>query len=434
MEYRFPEGFLIGAATAAHQVEGNNIHSDYWVMEQLEHSSFVEPSLDAVDHYHRYEEDIRRMEEAGLNAFRFTVEWARIEPEEGKFDRHEMEHYRAVLACCKKHHITPVVTLHHSSSPKWLIERGGWEWDGLPEAFATYCEYVARGMGDLLGYVCTINEANMGLQIAAVASSMMEQMGVTPQVGMDFSEMVEKILPKERLEYRRNMAAEFGFKDAGDVHDFLSPRTAHGDGLILAAHREAKKALKAVCPWLKVGLTLSLYDVQAKEGGEASAQAAWEEDFGHYKDALRDDDFIGIQNYTRKRFDAEGAMGNADGAELTQMGYEYCPEALEGVIRRVAAQMPGKELLVTENGIATADDARRAAFLHTALDGVNRCVQDGLFVSGYLYWSLLDNFEWQKGYGMTFGLIAVNRKTQERFPKNSLYELGKIAKNIGKAP
>lgn len=430
MKYALPSDFLLGAATAAHQVEGNNIHSDYWVMEQLENSSFVEPSLDAVDHYHRYEEDIRLMEEAGLNAFRFTIEWARIEPEEGRFSKEETEHYRKVLLCCREHRITPVVTLHHGSSPKWLIERGGWEWEGLPEAFATYCGYIAKELGNLLSYVCTINEANMGLQIAAVAESVMSQMGITPQIGMDFSEMIEKILPKERLLYRRNMAAQFGFESADEVHDFLSLRTVQGDKLTMEAHEAARRAIKGICPQIRIGMTLSLYDIQALEGGEDLARVKWQEHFGHYKETLQEDDFIGIQNYTRERLGASGTLGNADGVELTQMGYEYCPEALVNVVRRVAAEMPGKELLVTENGIATSDDARRISFIRTALNGLEGCVRDGLPVTGYLHWSLLDNFEWQKGYSMTFGLIAVDRKTQERHPKGSLYELGKIARSI----
>lgn len=426
MDYAFPKNFLIGAATAAHQVEGGNIHSDYWVMEQLKDSTFAEPSLDAVDHYHRYEEDIRLMEEAGLNAFRFTIEWARIEPKEGYFDAAQTEHYRKVLLCCKARHITPVVTLHHGSSPKWLIERGGWEWEGLPEVFARYSAYIAEELGDLLRYVCTINEANMGLQIASVAAGIMNQMGVAPQIGMDFSSMIEKILPKERLEYRKNMAARFGFQRAEDVHDFLSLRTCQGDLLTVKAHEAARKAMKALCPGLKIGMTLSLFDIQAQEGGENLAAEKWQEHFGHYKDTLMDDDFIGIQNYTRERYGASGVLGNEPGAELTQMGYEYCPEALENVVRRVAGELPGKELLVTENGIATSDDARRIAFLHTALKGLENCVRDGLPVTGYLHWSLLDNFEWQKGYAITFGLIGVDRKTQKRYPKESLYELGSV--------
>lgn len=113
----FPKDFLIGAATAAHQVEGNNVNSDYWAQEHMEFTSFNEPSNDACDHYSRYEEDIRLLAEAGLNAYRFSIEWARIEPEEGKFDETEIEHYRKVIGCCKAHGVEPIVTSTTSPLP-----------------------------------------------------------------------------------------------------------------------------------------------------------------------------------------------------------------------------------------------------------------------------------------------------------------------------
>ena len=123
---KFPKGFLVGAATAAHQVEGNNTNNDCWAQEQMKYSSYLEPSLDAVDHYNRFEEDIRLLAEAGLNAYRFSIEWARIEPQEGVFDDSEIEHYRSVIECCKRHGVEPIVTLHHFSSPVWMIKKGGW--------------------------------------------------------------------------------------------------------------------------------------------------------------------------------------------------------------------------------------------------------------------------------------------------------------------
>ena len=165
----FPRGFMIGAATAAHQVEGSNIHSDYWAQEQMPHSGFSEKSGDACDHYNRYEEDIRLLADAGLNTYRFSVEWARIEPEEGRFDEKEIEHYRSVIRCCREHGVEPVVTLMHFTSPVWLIRKGGWEAETTIGYFRRYAAYVTEQLGSELRYICTINEANIGLQIAVIS-------------------------------------------------------------------------------------------------------------------------------------------------------------------------------------------------------------------------------------------------------------------------
>lgn len=426
---KLPENFLIGAATAAHQVEGNNIHSDLWAMEHMKHTSFIEPSLDAVDHYNRYEKDIKLMADAGLNAYRFSIEWARIEPEEGHFDSEAVDHYKAVIACCKKYGIEPFVTLHHFSSPKWLISKGGWEASTTPEDFTHYVRFIIGELGSELHYICTINEANMGIQVAAIAErykrQMMAQMQAAQsggnsadgsvQVGINLQKMMEgqKAAAAENLEV-------FGVEK---VENFTSMRTREGDLLILKAHELAKKEIKALYPDIKVGLTLSLHDIQPQEDGMERAKKEWDEEFMHYLPYIKDDDFLGVQNYTRSLIGADGQLPNPDGAELTQMNYEFYPEALEHVLRKVAKDFHG-DLYVTENGIATADDTRRVAFIDTALKGIVSCINDGLPVKSYFHWSLLDNFEWQKGYSMTFGLIAVDRSTQTRHPKESLSFLG----------
>lgn len=206
---------------------------------------------------------------------------------------------------------------------------------------------------------------------------------------------------------------------------FTSPRTPHGDEIVMEAHRAARAVIRKLMPHVRVGLTLSLHDIQALPGGEERAAKEWDEEFLHYLPAIKDDDFLGVQNYTRTRMDASGALPVPDGAEVTQMDYEFYPQALANVLRRVAADFKG-DLLVTENGIATSDDARRVAFIQAALCGVKSCLEENLPVKGYFYWSLLDNFEWQKGYSMTFGLVAVDRATQTRHPKESLSYLGSL--------
>ena len=426
---RFPENFLLGASTAAHQVEGNNIHSDYYTMERMKSTSFVEPSADAVDHYNRYEEDILLLKNAGLNCYRFSIEWARVEPVEGQFDETEVEHYRKMLRFCKDNGITPIVTLHHFTSPKWLISKGGWEAESTVADFSRYCAYIAEKLGDELTYIVTINEANMGLQLAAIAKRYMKELlfkkkhsdgnDGKAQVGINLKQMLanQKIAAKENMEV-------FGTEK---LHTFVSQRTPEGDLLIMRAHIAARDAMKAICPHLKIGLSLSLHDMQPQKGGKRHAAKEWHAEFGHYLPYIKDDDFLGVQNYTRSRFGLFGQIDLPKGAELTQMSYEFYPEALANVIRTVYKDYKG-DIIVTENGIATTDDSRRVDFIHRALAGVQACVEEGIPVKGYCHWSLLDNFEWQKGFSMTFGLIAVDRKTQTRYPKESLTYLGSFQK------
>ena len=424
-----PQDFLVGAATAAHQVEGNNIHSDYWAMEHMKYGNFNEPSLDAVDHYNRYEEDIKMVAEAGLNAYRFSIEWARIEPKQGVYDENEIEHYRKVLTCCRENGVEPIVTMMHFTSPKWLIENGGWENEATVEAFKNYCQYVTEQLGDLMHYVCTINEANMGIQVAAISAryraqmmakmQRMQQGGAeekkdlegTAQVGMNFNDMMAN------MQKQKEENVEIFGTDT--LQTFVSARTPEGDMLVIRAHQAARAAMKAVKPELQIGLTLSLHDIQAQEGGEETAAKEWVDEFTHYVPYIKEDDFFGLQNYSRSLIGPNGILPVPEGAEITQMDYEYYPEGLEHVIRRVYEEMP-MPIMVTENGIATADDTRRVAYIQTAMKGVENCIQDGIPVKGYMYWSMMDNFEWQKGFGMTFGLISVDRTTQTRTAKPSL--------------
>lgn len=423
----FAKDFLVGAATAAHQVEGNNIYNDYWTMEQMQYTDFVEPSLDAVDHYNRFEEDIKMMADCGLNAYRFSIEWARIEPKEGEFDEKEVQHYRKVLECCKENGIEPIVSMHHFTSPKWLIEKGGWEAETTITYFARYCRYVVEQLGEYMHYVGTLNEANMGLQVHAIMERYKRQMRAqgndgtgkslesTVQIGLNMSGMMERMAKKKE----ENLKV-FGCEEP---QTFVSARTAEGDMLVMRAHKAAREAMKEVKPELQIGLTLSLHDIQSFPGGEERAEKEWKEEFAHYIPYIKEDDFLGVQNYTRSIIDADGIRPVPVGAEITQMDYEFYPQALEHVIRRVHNEL-SIPLMVTENGIATADDKRRVAFIKQATEGVKACIEDGIQVLGYMYWSLLDNFEWQKGYSMTFGLVEVDRKTQTRVPKESLSILG----------
>jgi beta-glucosidase len=426
----FDHNFLIGAATAAHQVEGNNIHSDDWALENMKYTSFSEPSGIADDEYNRYEEDITYLADAGLNAYRFSIEWARIEPEEGKFDEAEIEHYRKEIAFCKKKGIEPVVTLLHFTSPKWLIEKGGWEADSTITYFARYVHKVIEELGSDLKYVCTINEANMGVQLAAIAERYRKQMMAaaqaqasdtakkmegTAQVGLN----LDKILAGRKFQAAENKEV-FGTETP---QTFVSARTAHGMEIVMKAHQAAVQEIHSLYPQIKAGITLSLHEIRSQDGGEEKAKKAWGDEFTNWLPYIQNDDFLGVQNYTYMIYNKDGQMPLPEGTETTEMGYAYAPEALGNVIRNVSKDFKG-EILVTENGICTKDDNRRQDFIKSALAGVQACVHEGIPVKGYFHWSLLDNFEWQKGFAMTFGLIGVDRKTLARTPRRSLKLLG----------
>lgn len=426
---KFDQSFLLGAATAAHQVEGNNTNSDCWAMENIPHSSYLAKSGECVDHYHRYAQDIQYLADAGCNAYRFSLEWARIEPKPHEFDDSAMQHYIDMIDCCRNLGVEPVVTLMHFSSPIWLIKEGGWEAESTVAYFREYVQYVMEHIKNKVHYVCTINEANMGIQVAAIAERYKKQMMAAAkqaqaggaqegqvQVGLNLQKMMEnaKLSAMEYVEV-------FG---TPKPENFTSARSEAGDLIVMKAHIAARDVIHETAPGVKCGLTLSLHDIQALEGGEENARKEWESEFLHYLPYIQEDDFLGVQNYTRSVIGPNGIEVVSKECPVTQMGYEIYPEALEHVIRRVAKDFHG-EMIVTENGIATDDDELRVNFIDKATDGVARCIRDGLPVKGYFYWSLLDNFEWQKGYTMTFGLIAVDRANgQIRTVKPSLGVLG----------
>ncbi|HTT92613.1 MAG TPA: family 1 glycosylhydrolase [Acidimicrobiales bacterium] len=390
MSGTFPDGFLWGAATAGHQVEGGNINANMWPMEWAEGSVFAEPSGDACDHYHRYQEDIATLAALGLNAYRFSVEWSRIEPERGFFSRAALDHYRRMAASCHEHAVTPVVTYSHFTTPRWFAAMGGWKEKSSPDLFGRFAERVTAHLGDLVPWACTLNEPNL--------SDLLGQLGVTgaPETGLD----EEKVAP------------------------IIGP----GVEVMAKAHRRAVEAIKAGPGNTRAGWTLALVDFQAADGGEEQCQKARQVVELDWLEVSREDDFVGVQTYTRARIGPNGAVpAEANDRPRTENGWEFYPEALEHTIG-LAAAATGGPVMVTENGVATSDDGIRRAYTEEALAGVARCLSDGIDVRGYLHWSLLDNFEWMFGYGMHFGLIAVDRETFGRTIKPTARWLGEVAR------
>jgi len=392
-----PRDFLWGASGAPHQIEGGNVLSDWWVYEQR--SPHFEPSGDAVDSYHRYEEDMRLLAGAGLTAYRFGIEWARVEPLPGRFSLAELAHYRRMIDTALGLGLTPVVTLHHFTSPRWFIEEGGWLGETALDRFSSYVSRVCDIL-DGVEWVCTINEPNMFAFMVLMARTI--NADAVPDIDTP------------------TMQAEGGFVLPRPLRE-----TSHR---LVEAHHAARAILRERTE-AKVGWTtanLALYAAsQADEAVYLEERFAREDVF---LEGARGDDFLGVQAYTTQAVDSRGPVPHPEHPDNTLVGSPYRPEALEIAVRHAWQITGGVPILVTENGIATADDERRIAYTTEALRGLARAMADGVDVRGYLHWSALDNFEWGH-WEPTFGLIAVDRTTFERHPKPSLAWLGAKARS-----
>jgi len=399
----FPEGFVWGAATAAHQVEGGNVGSDSWALEHARPSLFRQPSGDAVDQYHRFADDLAIVAALGLGAYRFSIEWARIEPEEGSFSAAALGHYQRCVDHCLVRGVEPVLTFHHFTLPLWQARRGGFTDPEFADRFARYCEHAARALNGF-STACTINELNLPLFLRDGALERLRSDG-----GRSRLEAAQAVL---------GGAIERFFL-------FTPPEAIMGQGL--AAHAKGRDAIKSARPDCQVGLTLALQDEQAEPGAEALRDRRREAYYGACLDAVAGDDFIGVQTYSRVVARRDGAVGPEPGHPLTMMGYEDRPQAIAETCR-FAWERTRTPILVTENGWAGEDDRRRCGFVVEALSALHDAMADGVDVRGYFYWSLLDNYEWTRGYEPKFGLIGVDRATMRRQIKASAVVLGDIAR------
>ncbi len=400
---KFPPGFLWGAATAAHQVEGHNTNSDLWVLEHIEPTLFVEPSLDACDHYYLYPEDIRMLAGLGMNTYRFSIEWARVEPERGHFSIAALDHYRRVLAACHENQVRPMVTFYHFSSPRWFAAMGGWEKPASADLFVRYCERTARHLGDLIDFATTFNEPNLPMLLRWVAN-------------IDIP--LTKVMRMRRQAARSVGSDRFGCFFLGDGEKLQDT--------MIGAHHRALSAMKSGPGAYPIGVNVALQDEQPV-GPKNKCDRKCAEVYDSWLAAAAKSDFLGVQTYTRCRVGKSGDLGPEPGVELTQMGYEFWPEALEACLRYASARV-NAPIYITENGVSTEDDTRRIEYIQRALTGVLNCLADGIDVRGYIHWSLLDNFEWIMGYRPKFGLVAVDRATQQRTIKPSARYLGEIAR------
>ena len=368
----FPDGFSCGTATAAHQIEGGNTNNDWWAFEHTPGSGCAESSGDACDSYLRWEEDADLVAGLGLDNYRFSVEWSRIEPADGEISRAAIEHYRRQCIGLRERGVDPVVTFHHFTTPLWLTAQGGWETGVAVERFGRFCTVVAEALGDVMTRACTLNEPN-------IVATMGWHAGMFPPGKTD-------------IELSRAVG-----------------------GHLIDAHRLAVEAIRAAAPGVPVGLTLAMTDYQPTAGGEERLESIRHHAEDVFLDATEGDDFLGVQVYTRMLIGPDGWAGYEDGVPVLDMGYEFFPASLGNCLRRAWSYTGGAlPLRVTENGIGTMDDEQRIDYVRQALAGVLDAIAEGIDVRGYTYWSLLDNFEWAFGYKPRFGIVSVDRESFAR--------------------
>jgi len=420
---RFPQGFLWGTASAAHQNEGDNVNNQWYRWEQQGHILSGDQSGNAADWWHRAEKDFEWAEQMENNALRLSLEWSRIEPTEGKWDSSAVERYRHMLIDLRKRHITPVVTLHHFTDPLWFVERGGFADQENIAFFVRYVEYVVAALHDVCTFWVTINEPN----VYALQGYLF---GAFPPGQRDL---------KKALLVLRNM---------------------------MQAHVEAFYAMRNIQPEALIGYCLHYRLVDPANSlsfvdrGVASVQETlfnWAPlqagETGRFTfptgpllapipRASGARDYHGINYYTRdmvrfdpqsaievfgKRFTRQKATRNDPG--LDNSFGEIYPEGIYRVLKEVYRRTRGnKPLYITENGFSDVLDDRRPRAILEHLVMVLRAIHSGVPVRGYFHWTLVDSFEWNNGWYVRFGLIDLDPLTQMRSPRRSASMFGEICR------
>lgn len=382
---RFPEGFLWGAATASYQVEGNIDNTD-WAKAARE--GRVPVCGRACDHYHRYEEDFDIARSLAHNAHRFSVEWARIEPEEGKFDEEAILHYRRVLESLKARNITPLITLWHFTLPLWFSESGGFERKDSPEIFARYCAFVVSRLGDLCTNFSTINEPS-------VYGSNGWLRGSWPPF--------KRFLLTDRVSITNSGRTFESKADKGLKPLFLYFRVMKNLAL---AHNAAYGAIKKIRPEANINFVhhVIVFDANWNPFNKLKAAIAnhfWTHVFmkrtkGHY-------DSIGLNYYFYTKF------GDRRTWRKTDMDWNFAPERIYDAL--MVLKRYRKPIYIAEAGLADAEDTGRAEYITKQVEAAWRAIQEGVDVRSHIYWSLLDNYEWALGFDKRFGLVAVDYST-----------------------
>jgi beta-glucosidase len=407
MTYRFPPRFFWGTSTSSHQVEGDNRWNDWWEYEQQGRLPYM--SGEACRHYQLFEHDFDLARAWGQNAHRFSIEWSRIEPSEGTWNLDAVDHYRHVIRALRERALEPVVTLHHFTNPAWFTRRGGWVRRDSPSLFGRYVEYVATHLGSEVKYWLTINEPTVYVMQGYIS-------GEWPPCFK--SAWIKAAIALRNLARAHTAAYRVLHRDR---HDVMVSFAHNAPVIVPCDPMRNRDRLAAMLRELLLNHAF-FYLVGARRQQSHRRNVAL--------------DFIGINYYTRTivrscGWGLQAIVGRAcqlphhpDLGPLSMMGWEVYPQGLLHSLTDFSRyDLP---VLITENGIATDDEALRHDFVMRHLASLAEAMQGGVKVIGYLYWSLIDNFEWAHGTMPRFGLAAVDYETQERSPRPCVKELTRV--------
>lgn len=382
----FPKDFLWGAATSAYQVEGDNLASDWWEWERR--VSVKEPSGKAARHYELYAQDFDLAKGLNQNCHRLSIEWARIEPEAGEFSQKELEHYKQVILSLKERSLLPIVTLHHFTNPAWFAESGGWRNKKAPDYFLRYADKIVSLLAPDVPFWVTINE---------------------PIVYAYFSYLLGTWPPQEKslLHARQviNNLVNAHVRAYNLIRGIYKKNSLDYPRISIAQNMQAF----IPCPGslknrLAAFLSHKFYNLEFIE--KLIARSAI--------------DFIGINYYSPNWV----GRGKRPPLRKNTMGWDIYPQGLYDLL----AGLKGYRLpvFVLENGICADDDTLRWDYIREHLESVNKAILEGVKVLGYVYWSLLDNYEWDKGFGPRFGLIEVDYNTYKRRVRESAKKFSEV--------
>lgn len=421
---KFPDGFLWGASTSAHQVEGDQKNNwSEWepaVAKQLAEDAYARLASDvpdwkriqleaedpqnyisgaAAEHFHRHEEDAEILKGLGLNAYRFSVEWSRIEPTQGRFNEEAIEHYKQRLQCLQDNNITPIVVLHHFTNPVWFDELGSWH---NPKSVALFTRYAKRIIAELetqCEIFLTFNETNAYLLSRYMGGGIWADWPEAEFHPWRMKKAIQNLAQSHRQIY----------KDVKMMYPHLQIGTEHGMVVFKAERRDP--------------LTILF-----RRASEYASNELFAKKVAGYEDVLC------IHYYVRMNVKATFGgprqwVTHHDSAIKTDMGWGVYPRGIYEVTQKLRSK--NLPIYITENGLADARDVHRAEFILKHLGWLHESIEDGADIRGYFHWSLFDNFEWSEGYWPKFGLIAVNRTNQERTIRDSAKLYGRIAKANG---